>query len=80
MYYYLLTLSQKCAIINTESEGNSMKYFIITLPNGDKIFTKYHRWSEITRVLPYLNREQYDGILISEVNFWEYFKKLLTNY
>lgn len=55
------------------------KYFIITLPNGDTIFTKYHKWSEVTRILPYLNREQYDGIIISEISFWKYLKKLLTN-
>jgi hypothetical protein len=55
------------------------KYFIINLPNGDTIFTKYHRWGEMTRILPYLNREQYDGITISEINFWKFYKKLLTN-
>ena len=55
-----------------------MRYFIITLPNGDIIFTKYHKWSEMLRVLPYLNREQYDGIIISEISFWKYLKKLLT--
>ena len=56
------------------------KYFIINLPNGDTIFTKYYRWSEMTRILPYLDREQYyNGITISEINFWNFYKKLLTN-
>lgn len=56
------------------------KYFIINLPNGDTLFTKYHKWSEMLRVLPYLFREgECNGITISEINFWTFYKKLLTN-
>jgi hypothetical protein len=75
-----LTFFPKGGIIVSESEGTVMKkYFTINLPNGDTIFTKYHRWSEIIRVLPYLNREQHSEITVSEINFWNFYKKLLTN-
>jgi len=80
VHFYPLTFSRNYAILLSESEGIVMKkYFIINLPNSDTIFTKYHKWSEMTRILPYLNREQYKGITISEVNFWNFYKKLLTN-
>ena len=54
------------------------KKFIIELPNGDLLFTKYKCWSDLTRILPYLC-ENLKDIKVIEVNFWNYLKKLLTN-
>ena len=54
------------------------KRFIIELPNGDLLFTKYKSWSDLTRILPYLC-ENLKDIKVIEVNFWNYLKKLLTN-
>lgn len=54
------------------------KRFIIKLPNGDLLFTKYKSWSDLTRILPYLCGNLKD-IKAIEVNFWNYLKKLLTS-
>ena len=56
-----------------------MKYFLIKLPNNKTLFCKAKSWSDLLVTTNCFKEELSCEIFITEIKFWKFLKKLLTN-